>query len=191
MSDYRRVYVPGGTFFFTVVTENRAPFLCDDRARGILRESIETCRQKWPMMIEAIVLLPDHLHTIWTLPGDDSDYSRRWAWIKKEFTKAWLAGHGKEQPRSDSRIANRRRGVWQRRFWEHAIRSDDDLINHVDYIHYNPVKHGLAKCPHDWRYSSFHRYVAEGVYPQDWACACKSDKAHVPKYDEIARRAGE
>ncbi len=76
-------------------------------------------------------------------------------------------------------------------FWEHAIRSDDDLINHVDYIHYNPVKHGLVKCPHDWRYSSFHRYVAEGVYPQDWACACKSDKAHVPKYDEIARRAGE
>ena len=191
MPNYRRVYIPGGTFFFTVVTENRAPFLCDDRARAILRTSIENCRHKWPMTIDAIVLLPDHLHTIWTLPTDDSDYCRRWAWIKKEFTKAWLASHGKEQSRSDSRLRNRRRGVWQRRFWEHAIRNDDDLINHVEYIHYNPIKHGLVKCPHNWPYSSFHRYVAQGVYPQDWACACKSDKPHVANYDEIAKQAGE
>jgi len=181
MPNYRRVYIPGGTFFFTVVTENRAPFLCEDRARDILRSSIETCRHKWPMTIDAIVLLPDHLHTIWTLSTDDSDYSRRWAWIKKEFTKAWLAGHGKEQSRSDSRLRNRRRGVWQRRFWEHAIRNDDDLIDHVEYIHYNPIKHGLVKCPHNWPYSSFHRYVAQGVYPQDWGCACKSDEPQVAR----------
>jgi putative transposase len=169
--DYRRAFVPGGTFFFTVVTERRAPLLCEPPARATLRRALAACRRRWPVRIDALVLLPDHLHAIWSLPRGDTNYSRRRAWIKKEFTKDWLACGGIEQPTSTSRQENRRRGVWQRRYWEHSVQADLDFERHCDYIHYNPVKHGLAACPADWPHSSFHRWVKLGAYPPAWGCS--------------------
>lgn len=170
MSHFRRAYVPGGSFFFTVITERRAPILCTETARYYLRLILQDCRQRWPFRIDALVLLNDHLHAIWTLPPGDTDYSKRWGWIKKEFTKAWLAADGGEQPRSSSRLHQRRRGVWQRRFWEHTLRDEQDFERHCDYIHYNPIKHRLVECPRDWPFSSFHRWVAQGAYTIDWGC---------------------
>jgi REP-associated tyrosine transposase len=184
LTHWRRYFLPGGTFFFTLVTEGRAPILTTSVGRSILRTVTRQCQQRWPFEILAIVLLPDHLHTAWRLPDGDSDYSKRWAWIKKEFTKAWLAAGGIEQPTSDSRRRNRRRGVLQRRFWEHAIRDEQDFERHVDYIHYNPVKHGYAPCALDWPWSSFRRHVRAGVYPQDWGCAEMT-------FDDIAPSVGE
>ncbi|MEW4566893.1 transposase [Tautonia sp. JC769] len=171
MPHYRRFFVPGGTYFFTVVTERRIPLLCIEAARRHLRQAMSDCRRRWPFRIEAIVLLPDHLHTVWSLPPNDADYSTRWAWIKKEFTIAWLDEGGSECEVSDSKRRHRRRGVWQRRFWEHCIDDEDDLARHVDYIHFNPVKHGLVRCARDWPYSTFHRFAQRGAYPLDWGCA--------------------
>ena len=168
MPNYRRAYIPGGMFFFTLVTERRAGILTDTTARRLLRDAIVRCRARWPFRVEAIVLLPDHLHTVWSLPRGDSAYSRRWAWIKKEFTKSWVAEGGAEAAVSDSRLRNRRRGVWQRRFWEHYLEDEDDLERHLDYIHYNPVRHGLVNAPREWPYSSFHRFVKLGAYPLEW-----------------------
>jgi len=191
MPDCRRAYIPGGTYFFTVVTERRARILCGSLARSLLRRAFRDCRLRWPFVIQAIVLLPDHLHAIWTLPPDDSDYSARWGFIKKEFSKGWLAAGGSERPRSDSRFRNRRRGIWQRRFWEHVIRNEDDFIAYVEHIHYNPVRHGLVQCPHDWPYSSFHRYVRLNLYPADWGCACGVETRPRMAFPRIAGRTGE
>jgi putative transposase len=168
MSDYRRYFVPGGTYFFTLVAEGRAPLFAEDWTRCILGSLIRRCLSRNPVEVVAMVLLPDHLHSLWTLPPGDDRYSVRWNWIKGEFTKAFLANGGREQPRQASRIRERRRSVWQRRFWEHTIRDEDDLENHFDYIHYNPVKHGYAKRPRDWPWSSFHRWVERGHYDIDW-----------------------
>ncbi|HVU90550.1 MAG TPA: transposase, partial [Pirellulales bacterium] len=114
--------------------------------------------------------LPDHFHTLWTLPASDASYSRRLGWIKKEFTKSWLAQGGDEMPITASRRNRGGHGVWQRRFWEHAVRDEEDFARLLDYIHFNPVKHGLVRSPKDWQYSSFHRWVRLGVYGQEW-CA--------------------
>jgi putative transposase len=168
MSDFRRFYVPGGSFFFTVVTERRAPILCLDDSRVLLRKAIMECRRRWPFRIDAFVLLDDQLHAIWTLPEGDSRYPTRWGWIKKEFTKAYLASGGNEQTVSRSRLRQRRRGVLQRRYWDHALRDEHDYARHFDYIHYNPVKHGVVESVRDWPYSSFHRWVRLGVYPPHW-----------------------
>ena len=169
MANYRRCYVPGGSFFFTVVTERRAAILANDWARDGLRAAFRDCRQRWPFRVDALVMLPDHLHAIWTLPPDDADYSKRWGAIKKHFTQSWLAAGGNEQPLTDSRHRYRRRGIWQRRFWEQAIRDQRDFECHCDYLHDNPVKHGHVTRVADWPYSSFHRFVANGTYPSDWA----------------------
>ena len=169
MPKYRRARVPGASYFFTVVTHNRTPLFRDAAARRMLRGAFQDCLAKWPFTITAIVLLPDHLHTIWTLPPGDDEYSRRWNLIKKEFTKRWLAAGGREAQISEARRREHRRGVWQPRFWEHILETDDDFERHFDYIHYNPVKHGHARCPVDWPWSSFHRWVRAGVYPKRWA----------------------
>jgi putative transposase len=169
LSNWRRAFCPGGTFFFTLATERRAPVFTTPRGRSILRTVTEGCRQRWPFEILAIVLLPDHLHALWRIPDGDSAYPRRWAWIKKEFTQQWLAEGGREQPISGSRSKEGRRGVLQRRYWEHMIRDETDHKRHVD-IHYNPVKHGHASCPAEWPWSSFHRYLRAGVYSSDWGC---------------------
>ena len=124
------------------------------------------------------------------VPANDGDFSRRWAYVKKFFTKQWLAANGEEQIISDSQQKNRRRGVWQRRFWEHAIRNKKDYEQHCDYIHYNPVKHGLVKCPHLWKYSSFSQFVCEGRYQPDWGCECEKP-VKAPRFDEIENSVGE
>jgi putative transposase len=187
---YRRAFVPGGTFFFTVVTEGRAEFLCEPLGRDCLRTAVRECRERWPFVIEAFVLLPDHLHTLWSLPPADADYSRRWAFLKKQFTKMWLDGGGAEQSRSESRQRNRRRGVWQRRFWEHVIRDDHDLRRHLDYIHYNPVKHARVSCPHFWPYSTFHRWVQREAYANDWGCVCGQEPIQL-RFDDLGETAME
>ena len=168
MSEYRRAYVPGGTFFFTVVTDRRASVFSDSLARRTLGGVMRRCSLRMPVHVVAIVLLPDHLHTIWTLPQGDTDFSKRWGWIKKEFTKAWLAAGGREQTCRASQRREGRRGVWQRRFWEHTICDEEDLEAHFDYIHYNPVKHALVAAPHQWPWSSFHRWVRDGHYSSGW-----------------------
>ncbi len=168
MSDYRRYFVPGATYFFTVVSGGRAPLFANEVARLLLGSMFRRCLLRRPVEVIAIVLLPDHWHCLWALPPGDSAYSLRLSWIKREFTREWLAHGGSERPRTRARKKERRRGVWQRRFWEHTIRDETDLENHFDYIHYNPVKHGLVMRPRDWPWSSFHRWVRAGHYPLDW-----------------------
>ncbi len=191
MPDYRRAIVPGGTFFFTVVTETRAPIFAYDDARALMREAMAKTGRRLPFVVEAVVVLPDHLHTIWSLPAGDSDFSTRWSFLKRTFTKAWLSRGGREQITTESRRRNRRRGVWQRRFWEHTIRDEDDFRHHCDYIHYNPVKHGLATCPHGWVYSSFERFVRRGFYESDWQCACGGRRVETPDFEGLGQTAME
>ena len=171
MSDYRRYFVEGGTYFFTLVTANRAPLFHSDSARRLLgRIMREVCRESLFSTV-AIVLLPDHVHAIWTLPNGDAEYSRRWQAIKARFTSEWLDGGGQEQRVPQGYGRQRRRGVWQPRFLEHTIRDETDLHRHADYIHYNPVKHGHVRCPKDWPWSSFLRYVRSGDYAENWGDA--------------------
>jgi len=172
MPNYRRAYRPGGTFFFTLVTEDRAPLFAGERGRSILHDALENCLASRPFELVAVVLLLDHLHAMWTLPIDDADFSSRWSMIKSQFTRNWLADGGDERAISESRKKNRRRGVWQPRFYEHLIRDQDDFNRHLDYIHFNPVKHGLAACPHSWTHSSFGKWVRQGDYARDWGCSC-------------------
>lgn len=170
MPNYRRAHIPGGTFFFTVVTHRRRRLFHIEANRKLLGDIIRETQLEWPFEMNAIVLLPDHLHAIWTLPPGDENYSGRWSVIKKNFTTRFLANGGIDAKVSSGKQREGRRGVWQRRFWEHTLDSEDDFQTHFDYIHYNPVKHKLVKCPGDWKASSFHRWVQAGVYPADWAC---------------------
>jgi putative transposase len=152
------VKIPGGTYFFTVVTRERKPVFTSDRNIEALRHAFRTVRERRPFAVEAIAVLPDHLHCIWRLPENDADYSGRWREIKKLTSRAIA-------PLSDER---KERGLWQRRFWEHAIRDHRDWRLHMDYVHYNPVKHGLVRRPRDWPWSSFARWVERGWYELDW-----------------------
>lgn len=185
MPNYRRRLRPGGTYFFTLVTYQQEPFLCRPLARGLLRDAILACQADRPFILDAVVLLPDHLHAICTMPPGDFDFSTRWGVIKKSFTQSWLAAGGREGSVSESRAANRRRGVWQRRFWEHGVRDVDELQGCADYVHYNPVKHGLARCPHEWPWSSFSRWVRDGVYPPDWKCVCDGRATEPPTFGQF------
>lgn len=170
MPNYRRAYVPGGTFFFTVVTHQRRKLFHAEAIRTLLGDVIREVQRDWPFEINAIVLLPDHLHAIWSLSPGDGNYSGRWSVIKKNFTNRYLAHGGRDEKVSAGKRRERRRGIWQRRFWEHTIEDEEDHETHFDYIHYNPVKHKLVNCPADWKPSSFHRWVKAGVYPANWAC---------------------
>jgi putative transposase len=165
---YRRACVKGGTYFFTFVTFKRKNILIQPENLTLLRRAFEYVKENHPFKIDAIVVLPDHLHCIWTLPRGDCDFSTRWRLIKGFFTRNCQAKYRIEP--FQSRKCRGEQAVWQRRFWEHLIRDEQDYIHHVEYIHLNPVKHGLVKAPKDWEYSSFHRYVAQGKYSQDW-CA--------------------
>jgi len=170
MTNYRRNFFAGGSFFFTVnLAERRLRLLTDniDKLRVAFRET----RRRHPFEIAAMVVLPDHLHTIWTLPEGDAEFSTRWRLIKSAFSR----GLATDEQISQSRASKGERGIWQRRYWEHTIRDDNDFARHVDYIHINPVKHRLVKRVRDWPYSSFHRMVKLGLYPEDWAGDASND----------------
>ena len=164
MPDYHRNRVPGGTYFFTVNLLERNSRLLTDRIEA-LREAVRKVRRARPFHIDGWVVLPEHIHCIWTLPEGDSDYSGRWRAIKIAFAKSVP----KTERRSAVRRAKGERGIWQRRFWEHTIRDERDYASHMDYVHFNPVKHAHVERVRDWPYSSFHRLVEAGVYPLDWA----------------------
>jgi putative transposase len=166
MPNYIRAVVPGGTFFFTVALLERRRSLLTEYIDD-LRSVFADARRRRAFEIGAIVVLPDHLHCIWTLPEGDSDFSTRWHDIKARFAARMPEG----ERRSDRRIRKGERAIWQRRFWEHVIRDETDLRRHVDYVHFNPVKHGHVTRVADWPYSSFHRYVRDGVLAPDWAAS--------------------
>jgi putative transposase len=170
MPEYRRTFLPGGTFFFTLVTNQRQPIFRESWTRLALREAFRQGMEKAGLFqVDAICLLPDHMHCIWTLPENDCDYSTRWKVIKACFSHQYLQQGGNPGRLSASKVQKGELGVWQRRFWEHTIRDLDDMNRHVDYIHYNPVKHGLVRSVKAWPWSSFHRYVKAGYYDPDWA----------------------
>ena len=164
---YRRITLAGASYFFTVVTYRRQPLFAESQAVRILQAAIERVRQRRPFVLEAQVVLPDRLHALWTLPDVDCDYATRWRLIKEAFTREYALDH-----RLPSRDAGRRaRGeqtVWQRRYWEHLIRNDRDFSAHVEYIHFNPVRHGLVSAPRDWPHSTFLDWVARGSYDPTW-----------------------
>jgi putative transposase len=168
---YRRAKTPGATYFFTVVTFRRRKILTEPENRDLLRTAFQITKTRHPFTINAFVLLPEHLHCIWTLPPDDKDYSMRWNAIKGYFSRHCLDKY-KTLP-STAQKRKRAQTVWQPRFWEHQIRDERDYENHCDYIHWNPVKHGLVSRVGDWSYSSFHRFVQLGIYPQNWAATAK------------------
>ena len=157
---YRRVYSQGGCYFFTLVTHQRNPILCDDNSITVLRNAFKNVIHKRPFSIDAIVVLPDHLHCIWTMPKDDPDFPTRWRLVKTWFTKHYDRPSDVDQ-----------RKIWQNRYWEHLLRDEKDFRHHLDYIHYNPVKHGYVTQPFDWKYSSFQRFVSAGVYDKGWGAS--------------------
>jgi putative transposase len=168
MPNYHRPSIPGGCFFFTVVTFHRQPFLTESNTRAALHAAFQQTMDRYPFRMDAICLLPDHLHCIWTLPEDTDDFSIRWRAIKGHFSTRYRELGGIPANISPARIQRREIGFWQRRFWEHTIRDEKDLNRHIEYIHYNPVKHGLVQNVRDWEWSSFHRYVHMGLIDENW-----------------------
>jgi putative transposase len=163
MTRYRRANVEGGTFFFTATLADRSSDLLVRRIDR-LRCIYAIVQRRYPFETMAICVLPNHIHAIWSLPEGDTNFPLRWSQIKSGFSRELAVG----TDRSLSKIARREKGIWQRRYWEHAIRDDRDLQRHVDYTHYNPVKHGYVSKVSDWPHSSFSRYVARGLLPPDW-----------------------
>ena len=161
MSDYRRSRLGGGVFFFTVLVYKRREILTEPLARECLREAIEKVRKDWPFTVAAMCLLPNHLHCIWQMPDEDGDYSVRWSLIKKHFTRRYLSEGGREIGQSPAREEARYRGIWQKKFWEHRIKNEEDMDNHIRYIHYNPVKHGYVDDPFRWPWSTIHAYYGD------------------------------
>ncbi len=173
MVGYRRDNTPGGTFFFTVALRDRHAALLVDHY-PLLRGALRTVRDARPFAIAALVVLPDHLHAVWTLPDADADYPGRWRAIKAAFVRALT--------RNGVRVRRNRRGeadVWQRRYWEHRIRDERDLRAHIDYIHFNPVKHGHAACAVDWPYSTIHEHIRRGWLPTDWGTTTPAAPARI------------
>jgi len=168
---YRRARIAGGTYFFTVNLADRRSRLLVERVDDLC-DSVRIVRQRHPFDIIAWVALPDHLHAIWTLPSDDGDFSMRWSLIKAGFSRRIERCETVRR----TRAAKRERGIWQRRFWEHLIRGERDLRRHIEYVHYNPVKHGHVTHAREWQYSSIHRYIKRGNLPADWAISSDSNR---------------
>ncbi|TAG44803.1 MAG: transposase [Betaproteobacteria bacterium] len=167
MSQYRRVYVPGGSYFFTInLLERRNNHLLVTHIDA-LRNAVRKTKTERPFRIDAWVVLPEHMHLMMTLPPGDTDYSNRIKAIKIRFNRAIPATERRDQ----TRTTKSERGIWQRRFWEHTIRDERDFQKHIDYVHFNPVKHGHVARARDWPFSTFHDYVKNGVYPIDWTDA--------------------
>jgi putative transposase len=168
MPHYIRAWVPGGSFFLTIATLERRKIFNHPKSLWILGKAVNGVKKEFPFSLDAWVLIPDHLHTIWTLPKGDTNYGKRVGLIKAYFSKAAKAWFHDESVMNPSRRNRRETTIWQRRFWEHTIRDNEDLARHFDYIHYNPLKHGLVQRVRDWPYSSFHRLVKQGIYPLNW-----------------------
>jgi putative transposase len=164
MANYRRNFVEGGSYFFTVNLTDRRQRLLNENIE-LLRAAFRYARGRHPFTIDATFVLPDHLHAIWTLPPSDSNFAMRWRLVKAMFSR----GLPRTEEISYSRIGKGERGIWQRRYWERTLRDESDFERHFDYIHFNPVKHGHVTRVRDWAYSSFHLMVRLGIYPEDWA----------------------
>ena len=162
MVNYRRDYTPGGTYFFTVNLRNRRSNCLTTHIK-FLGEAFRYAQKKANYRTLAIAVLHEHLHAIWQLPEGDADYSRRWSLVKGHFTRSLLKS-GIEFTGDKSGEFN----LWQKRCWEHRIRDEIDCQRHIDYIHYNPVKHGLVSLPEQWPYSSIHRFISDGVLDKGW-----------------------
>lgn len=160
---YRRNFLPGGTYFFTVTLVDRRSSVLVENVDA-LRNAFRTARRERPFELDAIVILPDHLHAVMTLPPHDADFAGRWRRIKGHFSSALLRDGVEITRHSNGELA-----LWQRRYWEHTIRDGGDFARHIDYAHFNPVKHGYVRCVCDWPHSSFHLYVRNGMLPEDWA----------------------
>lgn len=167
MRTYKRLRIAGAKYFFTVNLAERRRNDLLIRYIHPLREAFRQTRHDHPFEIDAIVILPEHLHCIWQLPPGDDAYSTRWRLIKARFSMALP----KTERISKSRLRKGERGIWQRRYWEYAIRDEQDYQNHLDYIHYNPVKHGHVQAANEWPHSSFHRWVERGVYAENWGAS--------------------
>jgi putative transposase len=171
MTEYRRPFMPGAAWFFTVnLAERKGNRLLIEKLDN-LRSAFRSVQADHQFRIDAVVILPEHLHCIWTLPPQDADFATRWGLIKGQFSRSIQKG----ERISQSRLKRGERGIWQRRFWEHLIRDENDFRRHVDYIHWNPVKHGWAQRAADWPHSSFHRFARSGVYTADWGATAVSD----------------
>jgi putative transposase len=177
MTQYRRHFLPGGSYFSTVNLANRRLRLLTDPIEA-LRAAFRYTLDRHPFTLDAIVVLPEHLHAIWTLPHGDADFPTRWRLIKSHFSRAL--------PPHERRLAKSERGIWQRRYWEHALRDETDFERHANYIHFNPVKHGHVDQVIDWAYSSFHRDVRPGIYAPNWAGSAAAPR---PVNSEKPRRA--
>ncbi|MCF6305515.1 MAG: transposase [Rhodobacteraceae bacterium] len=163
MSNYRRLKLSGGTYFFTVTLAVRGSVLLVENIDALRQAFFDTMAEQ-PFWADAMVILPDHIHAIWTLPENDSDFSNRWRKIKTRFTQSIDF-----RPSLSKSLASKgEKGIWQRRFWEHCIRDDQDYSVHLEYCWGNPIKHGLVEKAKDWPYSSFHRDVKRGIVPKDW-----------------------
>ncbi|MBI9048117.1 MAG: transposase [Anaerolineaceae bacterium] len=168
MPTYKRSRISGGTYFFTIVTYQRKPILVSPQAREVLRYAWKDVQKRFPFTTDAICLLPEHIHIIMTLPENDHDFSKRISEIKRLFSRRIASYIDIQKPENHSRMKRRESAVWQRRFWEHTIRDEIDLQHHMNYVHYNPVKHGLVQNVCDYPWSSFHRYVKLGYYEREW-----------------------
>lgn len=182
--------MPGGTFFLTLVTFERQRLLAETDNAARLRLALAAVKRERPFQVVAAAVMPDHIHFVWALPEDDGDFSSRVGRLKVLFTRSLSESHT-EPGNSRSRLRHRDRNIWQRRFWEHAIRDERDLERHIDYLHYNPVKHGLVSCPHLWPYSSFARWVRRGAYTTSWCCVCEGRTISSPDFSDISDTVGE
>jgi putative transposase len=191
MPDYRRYFVSGGTYFFTLVTHRRYPWFADPANIQRLRHAAASVRQESPFRFLAGVVLHNHMHFLWTLPPGDADFSSRIGRMKVRFSRSLgrRARDGSEQPAS--RRKHHECDIWQRRFWEHSIDNEEELLAYLDYIHFNPVKHGLAPCSHAWEASSFHGWVAAGFYERSWGCCCQGLPRLPQQFAAIEQSAGE
>jgi putative transposase len=178
---YRRVFIPGATYFFTLVVHERAPIFTDPDVVDLYRRAVYKVRKAWPFALDAEVILPGHVHLLCSLPEGDADYPTRVRLIKEAFTRAFLDWREPPGKRSGSRVGRGEQAVWQRRYWEHTIRDERDFQAHLDYIHINPVKHGLVAAAGDWPHSTFLTWVERGVYDLSWG----SDE--MPQPPEVGR----
>ena len=163
---YHRYFQNGGTYFFTLVTFRRKKIFLEDSACELFMHALDHVQSNHPFHVIAYCLCPDHIHMIWSLPENDNNYPLRWRLVKSNFSRKY-----KQEDKESIPVSRKHKGectVWQRRYWEHFIRDENDLVKHIEYIHFNPVKHALVDAPVRWRYSSFYDYVDQGLYQKDW-----------------------